>query len=194
MPPELSQQWRDEVFRLLRDSERAAVLREAAIGGRLKTWTEAMTNVAIEAFSAMGLRAAARGHRLDLLPVHRNEYLSIDVMAFPPGETAWRFPLAVVELENSSNDDPVAYSLWKVLCVRTNLRAVFCYRKTEDEAVALVRTLRDKVIGSMQLDHRLALEGETLVVAGTHGEAGTFPYGFFKWWRLDVNTGDFRLM
>jgi len=152
-----------------------------------------MTDVVVEAFSDVGLRAAAKSHRLDLLPVNRNEYLSMDAMAFPPGEAAWQFPLAVVELENSADDDQVAYSLWKVLCVRTSLRVVFCYRKTEDAASALVRRLRDDVIGSMKIDFRLGLEGETFVIVGTRGEAGTFPYGFFKWWRLDRNTGTFSV-
>jgi hypothetical protein len=190
---ELSQRWRDGIFRLLRDSERSAVLREAAIGGQLRTWTAALTDVVVEAFIAEGLQAAAKGHRLTVLPVSRNEYLSMDVMAFPNGEIDWQFPLAVVELENSGDDDQVAYSLWKVLCIRANLRAVFCYRKTEDAAAALVRRLRDDVIGSMKIDFRLALEGETFVVVGTRGEAGTFPYGFFKWWRLDRNTGTFSV-
>ena len=37
--------------------------------------------------------------------------------------------LRVIELENSSREDMIAYSLWKVLCVRADLRVVFCYRK-----------------------------------------------------------------
>jgi hypothetical protein len=190
---ELSQRWRDGIFRLLRDSERSAVLREAAVGGQLRTWTAALTDVVVEAFIAEGLQAAAKGHRLTVLPVCRNEYLSVDVMAFPDGDIGWQFPLAAVELENSGGDDQVAYSLWKVLCIRASLRAVFCYRKTEDVAAALVRRLRDDVIKSMRIDLRLGLEGETFVVVGTHGEAGTFPYGFFKWWRLDRNTGTFSV-
>jgi len=65
---------------------------EAAIGGRLQTWTEALTNVVVEAFAADGLQAAAKGHGLTVLPVGRNEYLSVDVMAFPDGETDWQSP------------------------------------------------------------------------------------------------------
>ena len=38
------------------------------------------------------------------------------------------------------------------------------------------------------------LSGETLVVVGSRDESATFPYGFFKWWKLDTNTGTFRLL
>lgn len=33
-----------------------------------------------------------------------------------------------MELENSRDSERIAYSLWKVLCVRAELRIVFCYR------------------------------------------------------------------
>jgi hypothetical protein len=194
MAEELHERWKGVLSRLLERHEEAALLRDAALNVRLREWTMALTDVVVESFAIEGLQAAARGHRLDMLPVGRNEYLSMDVMAFPSGEIGWRFPLGVVELENSANDDQVAYSLWKVLCVRANLRVVFCYRKTEDAALALVRRLRDDVIRSMRIDLRLGLEGETLVVVGTRGEAETFPYGFFKWWRLERNTGMFNVI
>ena len=41
---------------------------------------------------------------------------------------------------------------------------------------------------------RVKLEGRTVIVVGSRGDADTFPYGFFKWWRLDRNTGQFHLM
>jgi hypothetical protein len=189
MASELHERWKNTVFRLLQRHERAALLREAALTERLREWTAALTDVVVQAFAAEGLQAAAIGNRLTALPVARSEYLSVDVMAFADGGAGWQFPAAVVELENSGNDDLVAYSLWKVLCIRADLRVVFCYRKTEDATAALVRRLRDDVIGSMKIDFRLGLEGETFVVVGTRGEAETFPYGFFKWWRLDRNTG-----
>ena len=68
----------------------------------------------------MGWRGAARGHKSDLLPVSRSEYLALDVVAFETaGDRRWRFPVGVFELENSPADDLVAYSLWKVCaCAR----------------------------------------------------------------------------
>ena len=78
----------------------------------------------------MGWRGAARGHRSDLLPVARSEYLALDIVAFETtGDRRWRFPVAVFELENSPADDLVAYALWKILCVRASLRVMFCYRR-----------------------------------------------------------------
>lgn len=146
----------------------------------MKAWTTASTAVVVEACQAMGWTATAKGHRLDLLPVPRSEYLSLDAVAFAGGAGRWRFPAAVMELENSSQEDRIAYSLWKVLCVRAELRAVFCYRRDVDEAALLVRRLRDELIAGMELEHRGGLHGETLVVVGSRGEAATFPYGFFE--------------
>ena len=191
---DLPENWRRKVFEILQRREDAEALREAALRARLKAWTASMTATTVESFEAMGYCAAARGHQLERLPVSRSEYLSLDVIAFPKNAIGWCFPVAAVELENSRSDDQVAYSLWKVLCIRSDLRAVFCYREDADEANALVRRLRDQVIGAMGLERRVALEGDTLVVVGTRGEVATFPYGFFKWWRLDKNTGRFGLM
>ena len=53
------------------------------------------------------------------------EYLALDVVAFEPaGDRRWRFPIAAVELENSTEHDRVAYSLWKVLCTRASHRVL----------------------------------------------------------------------
>ena len=99
-----------------------------------------------------------------------------------------------MELENSKDDNRIAYSLWKVLCVRADLRIVFCYRRSADESSTLIRFLRTEVIQAMALMNRMNLEGETLVVVGSRDDSGTFPYRFFKWWQLDTNTGTFSLL
>ncbi len=114
-------------------------------------------------------------------------------MAFSDGTKQWRYPVAVFELENSKDNNRIAYSLWKVLCVRADLRVVFCYRRSSDEESALVRFLRDEVIHAMELENRLKLEGQTIVIVGSRDDSGTFPYGFFKWWTVDINTGTFQL-
>src|SRR5437899_12532040 len=81
------------------------------------------------------------GTSWNLLPIHRSEYLALDVVAFAEGEKRWRFPSAIMELENSPTEDQIAYSLWKVISVRANLRIVFCYRMNRDEN--LVRHVRE---------------------------------------------------
>jgi hypothetical protein len=113
-------------------------------------------------------------------------------MAFPDAAKRWRFPVAVMELENRLLNDHIAYSLWKVICVRADLRIVFCYRRSGKEASTLLRFLRDEVVEAMGLQGRLRLEGQTVVVVGCRDEAATFPYGFFRWWELENNTGRFQ--
>jgi hypothetical protein len=143
----------------------------------------------------MGWTAAALAHQADLLPVPRSEYLALDVMAFARGsDSRWRFPVAVMELENRQELDFIAYSLWKLLCVQAELRVLFCYRRQPEEGRLLVQTLASEVVGAMSIEQRTRLDGETLVVVGSRGEVETFPYGFFKWWRLEKNTGRFEAL
>jgi hypothetical protein len=172
--------------------EASSKLRMAAESGELKPWTEALTGIVVSTFPTMGWHGAARGHRSVLLPVPRAEYLALDVVAFETaGDRRWRFPVAVFELENSPVDDLVAYALWKVLCVRASLRAVFCYRGNADEGAELVRHLSDQVVQAMEIKTRSRLPGDTLVIVGSRSESASFPYGFFKDWTLDTNTARF---
>ena len=139
----------------------------------------------------MGWQTAAKWHRGNVLPISRSEYLALDAMAFAPASVAWPFPVAVFELENSRQDDKVAYSLWKVLCVRVPLRIVFCYRRDVTVGSALVRHQDDAVVGSLSIEERVNLGGETLLIVGSRAEESTFPYGFLKDWILDKNIGRF---
>lgn len=187
----LNDQWRAAFLETVQQHDRAMPLKEAALAGRLAAWTKELTAVVVSTCETLGWRASARGHRLELLPVSGSEYLGMDVTAFLEGKERWRFPSAVIELENSQNDDRVAYSLWKVLAVRADLRVVFCYRRSSARGSALVRALREEVIEAMGIAGRMKLEGETLLVVGSYDSSSTFPYGFFKWWRLENNTGMF---
>jgi hypothetical protein len=190
----LAEKWQAAFLQTIQRHEVAGPLREAALREALGNWTRELTNVAVRTCEVLGWRASAKGHRLTLLPFSRTEYLSLDLMAFEEGRNRWAFPVAVLELENSRNDDRIAYSLWKVLCVRADLRIVFCYRRNPEQGSALMRFLRDNVVHEMGLTGRTQLAGESLVIVGSRDESATFPYGFFKWWDLDKNTGTFRLM
>jgi hypothetical protein len=187
----LPEQFRIAFLRQAQEPEICQPLKEASLAGRLGPWTKALTRCVVSACREIGLRAAARAHALELLPVSRGEYLALDVMAFPPGKKRWLFPAIVIELENNAREDVIAYSLWKVLCVRAELRLVFCYRKLPPAVPPLIKHLREEVIEAMELGSRVKLEGRTLVVVGSRAEADTFPYGFFSWWELDTNTGRF---
>lgn len=192
MPDAISHIWYGRFMETVQRHESATELKDAAIGGQLGNWTSALTAVVCSTCGAMGWKAAARGHRSTLLPVAGQEYLALDVVAFEPtGDRHWRFPIAAIELENSRDDDRVAYSLWKVLCTRTNLRVVFCYRRDATQGSALVRYLSDQVTKAMGIDERTRIGGDTLLIVGSKNEAATFPYGFFKEWQFDVNLGRF---
>lgn len=188
----LAQRFQDAVLQELRRDATPLTFKEAAREVRLGLWTTAMTDVVVRACTAMDLSASARGHKLDLLPVHRSEYLGMDVTAFPSAEHRWRFPTLVAELENSQRADYIAYSLWKVLCVKAELRAVFCYREDAGTGQVLLSSLKREVVGALQISGRIALEGDTLVVIGSRGEEETFPHGYFAWWTLNKNTGTFE--
>jgi len=179
----IAQLWFGIFMETVKTHEASTILREAADRGELKHWTEALTGIVVGTFPNMGWRGAARGHRSDLLPVSRSEYLALDVVAFEiAGDRRWRFPVGVFELENSPVDDLVAYSLWKVLCVRAELRVVLCYRRDASEGAELVRHLAGQVVQAMEIPIRSGLGGETLIIIGSRSETATFPYGFFKDW------------
>lgn len=189
----LCQQWRDAFYRVVQRHEIAVDLKAAAQTSALKTWTERLTSAVVTSCNELGWRSAAKGHLGEVLPVARHEYLVLDVVAFPEGsDTRWPFPIAVFELENSKEDDRVAYSLWKVLCIRAPLRVMFAYRRDGNEGAKLVKQLTESIISKLPISERLLLTGETSLVIGSRGEADTFPYGYFKLWTLNTNTGLFE--
>ena len=189
----LATKWTSQFFATLGDDRLAAEeLKNASVHADLTRWTTALTGVVVRSFEQLGWAAAGKGHRCTVLPVKRNEYLSQDVMAFQASDSGWRFPVAVCELENSPDADLVAYSLWKVLCVRCGLRVLFCYRSDSGDGPGFVAALANSVVDAMPIAERVALDGETLVVVGSRSDAGTFPYGFFQAWKLNSNTGRFE--
>jgi hypothetical protein len=188
----LTDRWRHRLFRILESDESGRQLKEAALAGRLRVWTTHLTGSVVASCGVMGWRAAARGHLGEVLPVARSEYLALDVIAFSESAARWPLPVAIFELENSKDDDLVAYALWKVLCVRAALRVVFAYRSDVKAEVELVGRLTESVIGGLSIDERRAIKGETSLIIGNRGVAETFPYGYFKAWTLDTNTGKFE--
>ncbi len=174
------------------DGATSMELRDAALQAQLRRWTTALTKIVVRSLEALGLTAAAKQNAGRALPLAQQEYLGQDVMAFAAGPPAWRFPVAVAELENAPDDTRVAYSLWKILCVRCQLRIVVCYRPELAAAGPLAAMLAASVVGEMPVSERTRLEGETLVVVGSRNEASTFPHGFFQAWKLNTNIGRFE--
>ncbi len=177
--------WYGAFRRTLRRPAWATQLASAADGARLKPWTELLTAVVVEACHELGLTCAAEAVGDRPLPVPRDEYLGVDVLAFPPGK-GWRRPVAAFELENSQRDEVVAYALWKLCAVACPLRCLLCYRRRGEDRPALLRRLRDEVVAP------LAPEGELLVVVGTRASAPAFPDGYFWPFRWDAARRELR--
>ena len=187
------EQWRNRFQDVVREPENAGPLKSASQAEDLKSWTSSLTATVVKSCAALGWPAAAKGHPLEHLPQVGQEYLSIDVMAFPPTRLGrWPAPEAVFELENRRTDDRVAYSLWKVLCVRAKLRVVFAFRRDWDKSRETVAAMNRDVIGSLSASERDTLLGETVLIVGNRGEDETFPWGYFKMWKLDPNVGRFE--
>jgi hypothetical protein len=193
---DLAARWRGVVLDVLREVEVAGPLKEAALAGKLGEWTRHLTGVIVQTCRALDWCAAAKGFPLDMLPQAGQEYLGMDVMAFalpsPRQGRCWRFPVAVFELENSRDDDRVAYSLWKVLCIRSDLRAVFAYRDDWELVRGLVSRLAADLLNAIPQEQRGTLGGQTLLITGSRGEGETFPWGYFKVWELNPALGRFE--
>jgi hypothetical protein len=186
-------EWRDTFGKYVGAPQRSDLLKKASVEADLRTWTNELTTVVVKSCEAMQWVASSRWSPTRRLPQAGKEYLGLDVTAFPGGqEPRWPMPVAVFELENSPSDDRVAYSLWKVLCIRATLRVVFAYRTDWDRSRKLVTSLASDVIGSLSLEEQSEISGQTIVVVGNRGEGETFPWGYFKFWRLDANLGQFE--
>jgi hypothetical protein len=163
----LATRWVSQFYAALPGDRPAADdMGDAALRADLARWTATLTGVVVRWFEQLGFAAAGKGYRSSVLPLQRKEYLAQDVMAFPSAGTAWRFPAAVCELQNSADADLIAYSLWKVLCIRCGLRVVFCYRAEPGAGPPFVAGLATAVVDAIPLSERVGLEGDTLVVVG----------------------------
>jgi hypothetical protein len=179
---EILHRWHRAFRAAIRGRSLAPQLQAAADGARLRPWTELLTAAVVQACAALGWECAARnaGHRP--LPVGRDEYLGIDVLAFEPG-CEWRRPIAAFELENSPRDETVAYALWKVGMIRVGLGCLVCYRRQQEGIGPLIGRLQDTVLRCLRPD------GEVLVVVGTRAAADTFPDGYFRTFRWRPESG-----
>ncbi len=186
--------WYYRLRQVICRSEFAEELRKAALANDLRQWTRVLTGAVVETCHSCGWRASAKGHAAKVLPVPRQEYLGLDVIAFNSGtpevDPRWRLPMAVFELENRGSPDIIAYSLWKVMVVRCGLRGVFCYRRQSEKVPELVSSLGQVVeesLGTSRGD-----DTPLLLVVGTRSKAGMFPDGFFQPHFWDTQRRRFR--
>lgn len=165
-------------------------MKEAFLSASLSKWTRLLTGIVVQVCKGLELSASAKGQKSTLFPIARSEYLSCDVIAFSDNQKRWRFPTVIAKLENSNREDQIAYSLWKVLSIRSDLRLVFCYRNSHEKINSLLYHLRDEVIEAMGILRRVNLHGETIIVVESRNASDTFPYCYFAWWQLNKNTGN----
>lgn len=187
--------WRNAFGDYLSQQPIGAYLKAASLAEDLRTWTNELTTAVVRSCEGVGWMAAAKWNPCRRLPKGGQEYLGIDVMAFPPEADLacrWPMPFAAFELENARRDDRVAYSLWKVLGIRTTLRVVFAYRPDWERGRELVGKVEREVIGGLRPEQRTSLDGQTVLAVGNRGEGETFPWGYFKFWMLDTNLGRFE--
>ena len=185
----LAVEWYRAFQREVRSPRWADPLREAAMRRRLGEWTRHLTGAVIATCQAMGWTAVGRGHLAKVLPVVKQEYLALDVMAFPTSsESPWPRPVAVFELENQQREEIIAYALWKTSLIRCPLRGVFCYRRNPEEVGGLLTTLKVQVALGSGTDE----DEETILVIGTRSRAEDFPDGFFRPYRWDEDFRHFR--
>jgi hypothetical protein len=187
-----AREWYKAFWREVRHARWAEPLQDAALKQRLGDWTKHLTGAVVATCQSLGWTAVARGHLADVLPVAKQEYLAIDVMAFPasPGQ-GWRRPVAAFELENRLEEEIVAYSLWKVSVIFCPLAGVFCYRQSPEEIGNLLSALAGGVMGEFG-GNSLGEARSTLLVVGTRSRGEDFPDGFFKPYVWDSAFRQFR--
>ena len=194
MKGELFTSWHTAFVEVIRASSIGDPLRDASVAGKRKAWTASLTAAVVQSCQRMQWQAAGQKHKLELLPQHGQEYLSLDVMGFDSNAAKgrWPMPVAVFELENDRTDDRVAYSLWKVLCVKAPLRVVFAFRTDWEAGRKSVQNIGQDLIGSLSPQQLHDLRGDTAIIFGNRGEGEHFPDGFFKCWLLDTERGKFE--
>lgn len=137
-------------------------------------WTEFMVEKVIK--EGVGEKIACEVRcRETLNKKNSGEYLNIDATFFKKADYNKSvyirskkeydprvLPIAIIEHENpeGSSDDKIAHCLWKLLCIRSELRVLICYHNNIN---VIRKSLEDTVI-----DGRLGeeLRGELFVIIG----------------------------
>ncbi len=191
----ISIQWRTAFDEFINRAEHANALKESSNTASLKDWTSTLSTIIFETCRKMKWYASGKGHRTRMLPVSKNKYLDIDVTAFAERPQKWQFPIAVFELEEQQKYEYIAYNLWKLLCIRVNLRVLFCYQPSAKNASSLMHYLSKEVIHALPDTENMGKSDDnTLVIIGSNGNAEAFPLGYFTWWQLDKERQKFRVI
>lgn len=123
-----------------------------------------------------------------------SEYLGIDAVFIDNfeyksmEESDWNpvgLPRAAVELENSYDQKRISYCLWKLLCVRAQIRVLICYQDNQVKVDNLKERLEDLIWqGSLMK----GTDADLLVIIGNEGvekEKSWSDYFSVYEWRND---------
>jgi len=106
--------WKDAFFPVVSRFEKASLLRESALQENLTDWTKYLTEAVVQTCESMAGRRLQREANWTRCQFNTlSTYLWTLCLQLDPGGK-WRYPIAVMELENSREDERIAYSLWKV--------------------------------------------------------------------------------
>ena len=97
-------------------------------------------------------------------------------------------PVVVVEHENSTNTDKVAYCLWKILCIRSPVKVLICYQRNKED-IALLRQKLEDVIWKESL--MTGSNSDLLIIIGDESifeDSEWRDYFNFFEWRNDSLT------
>lgn len=101
---------------------------------------------------------------------YSGEYLNIDAM-FTDNQEDWNeedwnplvLPSVVVELENDYGGKQITYCLWKILCIRAEIRVLICYQDATNK-INCLKTRLEEVITEREL--MKGEDSELLVIIG----------------------------
>jgi len=108
-------------------------------------WTESMESIMKEVGAKLGCGVSCKDPKKE----EGEEYLGIDFMFFYKkdyDEDRYVFPIVVVEHENSDREALVKYALWKILCVRSSVQVLICYRNNKTKIEILRQHLEDVIL------------------------------------------------
>ena len=87
-------------------------------------------------------------------------------------------PEAVAELENDDDPNKIVYCLWKVLCVRSPIRALVCYQEGANRVSELKRYLEEVVLeGELMKGEK----GSLYVIIGDESKTKEMKDGKYIW-------------
>ena len=121
------------------------------------------------------------------------EYLNIDAMfldksAYPSNWNIgdwdpYILPSAVVEHENDYGFEKIAYCLWKIVCIRAEVRVLICYQNNKEKIDSLTKYL-EKIVKKSKLMEKV--QGELFVIIGNDEEKKSSWKKYFKIfeWRI----------